>query len=240
MTASAYDGKLFSLALGGKLGSGVVQRGARTYDGIQASPVIFLGFFDERVQLVGTSLEFQDFIVADIVRGRSKLSFISDDPFLKTAGAVDIRSSRPTTLEWMTRLELFLPSFATPWVQFDLAYARELKEHRGSYFELTGRATLARLFPEKGKARFEPQLFVTLGFGDTGHNDFWYGAGAGSGFTHVEYGIAVVAPARIDRHFPVFRFYRYDLLRTSAVGPGQLVAQTGGFQADAIFAFGIF
>ena len=237
--AWGYDGKVFSLALGAKVKSRLEQRGARTYDGVQLQPIVYAGFFDERIQIFGTSLEFLDFLGTRMLRGRTKLSSVSDDPFLKLAGPVDVRSSRPSTIEWMSRLELFLPSFDSPRVQLDLAYAKELKEHRGDYLELTARLTLARWFLEREKPLVEPQLFATFGFGDSRHNAFWYGAGAGAGASHVEYGLAVVSPARIDRHFPVFRFYRFDILRSPNIGPGQLVGQRGGFQVEATLAFGL-
>lgn len=237
--ASAYDGKVVALALGAKFASGVLLRGARAYDGVQAAPLVYLGLFDERIQIFGTSLEFQSFLMEDKLRARTKIALFSDDPFLKLDGPVDIRSSRPSSLEWMSRLEWFLPSFKTPRFQLDLAYAHEFKEHKGNYLEATGKLTVARLFPEDGKPLVEPQIFGTIGYGDANHNSFWYAAGVGSGFTHVEYGLSIVAPARIDRHFPVFRVFRYELLGQRPIGPGSLVQQRSGFQVEATFAFGL-
>ncbi len=237
--APGYDGTLFSLAVGTKLGSGLVVRGARTYEGVQAAPIVYLGFFDERIQIFGTGLEFVDFLVGEQLRARTKISFFGDDPLLKTAGPPDIQSSRPTVLEWTTRVELFLPSFRNPIVSLDAAYARELKANQGNYAELGAKISVGRFFLEKERPRVEPQLFATLGYGDSRHNAFWYGAGKGAGFSHVEYGIAVVSPARIDRHFPVFRLFRFDVLGNPTSGPGMLLAQTGGWQVEATVAFGL-
>lgn len=237
--ASGYDGKIISGAIGAKVSSGVVRRGALTYPSPQASPVLYLGFFDERIQFFFNSLEVLDFLGTDRLRGRMKIGLLGDDPTLRLGGAADVRSSRPTALEWTTRLEFFYPNFAAPWVQCDLMYGRDFKEYQGHYLEGTLRVTLGRFFLEKEKPLVEPQLFATAGFGDAAHNRFWYGAGTSPGFTHVEYGVMIAAPARIDRHFPVLRLYRYDLLGPQA-SPGGLVQQSGGFMAEATVAFGLF
>jgi len=235
----AYDGKLFSLALGAKASTGTVVRGARTYDGLQLSPVFYLGFFDERVQIFGTSLELNDFIWSDKLRARTKIGLLSDKPFLKFDGPTDIRASRPSSLEWTSRLELFLPSFEQTWFQLDLVFAHELKEHKGNYVELVGKLTLARLWLEKKLPLVEPQLFMAVGYGDKAHNSLWYGRPSG-GSTHAEYGFSVVSPARIDRHYPIFRFYRYDVWGNPPTGPGLLLGHRSGYQLEAQIAFGIF
>ncbi len=239
-TAShAYEGKVFSLALGVKPATGTVIRGARTYDGIQFSPVIYLGFLDERIQIFGTSLELNDFVWPDKLRARTKIAALSDEPFIKTDGPPDIRASRPSSIEWTSRLELFLPSFQEAWLQLDLAFAQDVKAHKGSYLELSGRLTLARLWLENKKPLVEPQLFGTIGYGTKAHNSFWYGANT-SGVSHSEVGISVVCPARIDRHFPVFRAYRYDVWGSPPSGPGLLLGHRAGYQVEATIAFGIF
>jgi hypothetical protein len=86
----------------------------------------------------------------------------------------------------MTRIELFLPSFDISWVQVDVAYVKELKEHRGDYLAMSARLTLGRWFLEKEKPLVDPQLFATLAVGDSRHNDFGYGSGVGAGTSHVE------------------------------------------------------
>jgi hypothetical protein len=239
LVGHAYDGKLFSLAVGAKAANDVVRRGARLYDGVQASPIVYIGLFDERIQFFLNSLEATDFVFEDVLRLRTKLNLISDRPFLKTSGPLTARNARPSSIEWTSRLEAFFPSFNTNWLQIDLSYSKDIQAHGGNYIELVGRVTVARLWMENEKAKVQPQLFASLGWGDARHNQYLYGAGSGSaGLNHIAYGIMVAAPARIDPHFPVLQLYRYDVLG-QANRNGSLVSQTFGYHLDAIFALGI-
>lgn len=236
---SAYDGKLLSLSVGGKLSNDLVRRGARYYDGVQVTPVVYLGFFDHRVQFLFNSLEFTDFLYSDTLRGRTKINTVSDRPLLKTSGPLTVRNSRESSWEWTTRLEFFPTGFLENWGQLDLAYAKDLKAHGGHYLELTGRVTLARLSIEGERPKYQPQLFVTTGWGDSKHNAYQYGASpAKSGLNHVAYGFYLVSPSRIDPHYPVVQLYRYDVIG-SENRAGSLVKQTSGYHLDITIAFGV-
>jgi hypothetical protein len=237
-SAFGYEGKVFSVALGAKLANDVVRRGARLYDGVQASPLLYLGLFDERVQFFLTSLELNDFVVADRIRARTKVSAVSDRPFLETSGPLTIRNARQTSWEWTSRIETFFPSFQETWGQIDLAYAKDLKAHGGHALELTGRLTLARLKFEKEKPLFQPQAFFTVGWGDERHNEYLYGATRGGGINHVAYGLMLLMPSRIDPHFPVVQLYRYDVVG-GANRTGSLLTQTSGYHLDITVAVGI-
>jgi len=237
--AYAYEGKLLSVALGAKLSNDVVRRGARLYDGVQAAPLVYVGLWDERVQLFFTSLELNDFIYGDQVRARTKIGAISDRPFLKTSGPLTARNAREGSWEWTTRLEAFYPSFNETWAQLDLAYAKDVKAHGGHYVELTGRVTLARIQLEKEKPLFQPQAFATVGWGDGRHNHYLYGTAVREGgLNHVAYGFMLLMPSRIDPHFPVVQLYRYDVLG-STNRSGSLLTQTSGYHLDITVAFGM-
>ncbi len=235
-----YDGKLFSLAVGAKLSNDLVRRGARLYDGVQAAPILYVGLLDDRIQFLGNSLEYADFFVGDQFRARTKLAQVSDRPFLKTSGPLTARNARESSFEWTSRIEAFFPSFNTHWFQADLAYSKDIKAHAGHYLELTGRVTLGRFLLENDKPKLQPQVFATLGWGDSKHNGYLYGAGANSsGFNHVAYGFMLVAPARTDPHYAVIQLYRYDVLGQSNRN-GSLVSQRSGYHLDITVALGIF
>ncbi len=235
----SYEGKTVSLAVGAKLLTDIVRRGARIYDGVQASPIVYVGLFDDRIQFLVNSLEYADFVYSDIVRLRTKIGSISDRPLLKTAGPLTIRNSRQSSWEWTTRAEVFFPNYKLYWGQIDLSFSKDIKAHGGHYLELTGRVTLARLYFENDKPKLQPQFFATLGWGDGRHNEYLYGtAGQVAGFNHVAYGLMIVAPARIDPHYAILQLYRYDVLG-GANRSGALVSQTSGYHLDVTFALGI-
>lgn len=238
-TAHCYEGKLFSLAVGAKLSNDVVRRGARLYDGVQASPVLYLGLFDNRVQFLVNSLEFTDFVYADMIRARTKINAVSDRPFLKTSGPLTARNARESSWEWTTRVEAFIPNFKEDWGQLDIAYAKDIKAHAGHYLEIVGRVTLARFYLENDRPLIQPQAFAAIGWGDGRHNEYLYGSRRQSGFNHVAYGLMLVSPSRIDPHYPVVQVYRYDVLG-EANRSGVLVSQTSGYHVDVTMAVGIF
>lgn len=105
------------------------------------------------------------------------------------------------------------------------------------YREMPSQLTLKRWFLEKEKPLVEPQLFAILGVGDSRCNDFWLRWGVGARASHVESGAAVVSPARIDWHFPLLRRYRFAILRSPRIGPGELIGRRGGFQSELTAAF---
>ena len=236
--ALSYDGKFFSLAVGAKLSNDVVRRGARLYDGVQASPALYVGLFDHRIQFFVNSLELTDFVYSDVIRARTKINTVSDRPFLKTSGPLTARNARESSWEWTSCIEAFLPNLQEYWGQMDLAYSKDIKAHGGHYLELTGRVTLARMFIENEKPMIQPQLFATLGWGDGRHNEYLYGSARESGFNHVAYGIMIVSPSRIDPHYPVIQLYRYDVLGDLNQS-GTLVSQVSGYHVDVTIAVGI-
>ncbi len=237
--ALPYDGKLFTLATGAKFSNDLVRRGALLYDGVQASPLIYLGMFDERIQFFGMSLELTDFVASDVLRLRTKINSVSDRPLFMTAGPLTARNARESSWEWTTRVEAFFPNFKTTWYQIDLAYSKDIKAHGGHYLELTARVTLGRFRFENEKPSIQPQFFATLAWGDGRHNDYLYGtSGQLGGLNHVAYGFMLVSPSRIDPHFPVVTFYRYDVLG-DANRAGSLLSQYAGFHLDVTVAFGI-
>jgi hypothetical protein len=231
----------FSILAGARASSNLARRGATLYDSWQLSPFLYFGFFNDRLLFLVTDLQYNDFLVPELVRGRTEIASVTDRPFFKTGGEpTSFRNQRPTSYEWTNSLEIFLPDRDEYWAELDLSLAKDLKAHSGFYLEVTPRITLARLLPDaEGKPRFLPQTFMTLGWGDSRHNAYQYGAGAKqAGWSTLSYGLMVVAPEIIDSHFPVLTLSRYYVLGDAK--NGSLVAdKTSGFTASALIAFAI-
>lgn len=209
-----------TLSIGLRLSYIKEHRGAKHYDGIEPLPWIYLGLFKEIVQIVNTSVGAQYFLSERTLRGRTRFSYYTDDPLLKTAGPVDIKNSRQNSVEWSVHLEAYLPDIDNDDASIELGVAKGLLGHTGFYYEVTPKISLGHYFiDEKQYALFEPQLFLTLGYGDKDHNEYQYGMRTtGNQFCQLNAGLWVSSPGRLDPYFPIVKIYYFTLLSESANG----------------------
>jgi hypothetical protein len=231
----------FSIMAGGRASSNLERRGATLYDSWQLSPFLYFGFFEDRIQFLVNSIEYVDFLVPGLLRGRTGFFTVSDRPFFKTGGEpTGFRNQRRTSYEWTSTLELFLPERANEIGELDLIYSKDLKAHSGHYVEVMPRITLAQLFPDaQGKPQIQPQLFASVGWGDRLHNSYQYGSEAEmSGWNNFSYGLMVLAPTRLDSHYPVLTVSHYQVLGQSKQG-NWVADKTSGFNVSALVAFAI-
>ena len=244
LTCSAsgeYEEPTLSVALGAKVANRWLVRGATFYDALYVSPLLYIGAFNRRLEFFGNSLEYNDFFINTILRGRGRLSFFGDDPSIVFGEPKGFRNSRASALEARGKLEWFIPNWTQYWGQVDIDVSKGLSGHFGVFIESTVRVTLAKLFKNsEGKANVQPQVFARIGWGDRQQNQYLYGAGAGgAGFNMLGTGIMVVAPAKIDPHYPVLEMGYYQVLGDAR--RGSLVSdQPQGFGVSATIAFQVF
>lgn len=224
-------------SIGIKVLSDVVRRGATLYDAFQITPILYVGLLESRIQFLVTSLEYRDFLIKDLLRGRTKLALVSDRPLFVLGGhPLSIRNTRESSIEWTQTLELFLPSASNYLAGIDVRYAQDLKAHRGAYFEAVGKVTLARWMPENGVPLLQPLAFVSIGWGTDGHNRYQYGPTGTAGFDNVAYGLALIMPSRIESSYWMFQLNRYDVLGAGNRSGTLLGGETGGFHLNFTLA----
>lgn len=238
-----YDSPLLSAAVGLKVGNKWIVRGARFYDALTTSPVVYLGAFDRRLEFFGNSLEFNDFLLDGILRGRTKVSFFGDEPAVVYGQPKGFRNSRETALELTQTLQWFIPDWDRYLGQWDFSIAKEIKEHFGVYLETTARLNLHKFHLSDGVTKLIPQAFVRFGFGDGQHNRYLYGqlapGSGGAGLNHFAVGFMVVAPPTIDPHYPILELGYYRILGDFRNGL-LVVDKPQGIALTATFAMQVF
>lgn len=246
-TAFARDpwnlGLWSSLNLGVRYSSRLEARGATFYDGFQLDPVIALFFFDDRLEFLGDSIGYRDFVFGRSLRLRSRFARLVDDPlFPRDEAKLGPSNSRPDTVEWIQSLEWFLPAYDESYrSEIDVSFAQDLQAHHGQYLEVKAKAKILDfVLPVGGAIRVEPNAVATLGWGSGAHNDFLYGSGPREGgFNHLAYGIHIAFPDTADRFYPIVKIERTSLLGVQRRG------SLGGIRPDGttvqfIATFGVF
>jgi len=208
------EAKILKIAGALKLDSNLNRRGATLYSGIQISPIFYLGLFDEHVRWLGTNVSLVSSPIKEIFRVQTKVAYVRDQPlFVVASDSKNFRHNRPDTWEWTTTLQLRFPNFRKQTYALDLSYAKDIDAHRGDYLEISGRLTLAGLIPTDTGYAFQPQLFASLGFGGSRHNEYQYGSGAvGTDPNNLRIGLYIISTARVDSDFPLVSFYYYRVL----------------------------
>lgn len=182
-----------------------MHRGVVTYDDFQVSPFLVLIFFDEKVEFLGDSIGFRDFIAGDYLRFRTRLQYVSDTPFLPRNKNIERQgTNREDTYEIANGFELFLPGYNSNYrAEISLMHYKDIKVHRGDYFELQTKVKLFDFNTPLSSARLEPNLVYTTGLGNSRHNNYAYGAGGDAGdLTFHSIGIWVAIPEVVDRFYP--------------------------------------
>ncbi len=229
----------WELVAGLKAVSNLSRRGATLYDSPQFNPLVYAGFFENRLQFLVTSLEYADFLSGRWLRGRSKVQLVSDKPLYTTGEPRTIRNSRESTVEWTQTLEFFAPSFDDYRFGLDLRWVQDVMRYGGSHFEATPRVTICRLGEDHGKALVAPQLFATLGFGTRGHNQYQYGPSAEAGFNHWAGGVRVLLPGRYDPAYWALEASYYEVLGGANRRGVLLDGKTSGWRLEVTAALKI-
>lgn len=207
------EGLLSSINLGVYYQSVVEKRGVTFYDDVDINPIIAFFFFDDRLEFLGDSIGYHDFVIPDQLRLRTRLSYINDDPFYP---AHEVRRSsfvnREDTYEIINTAEWFVPSYTNNYrAEIDFNWAYDLKEHHGNYFEVLTKVKVADF--ELFNTPVEPQVFASVGWGQKAHNQYFYGPSADEdGFNNLSYGLWLTLPETADRFFPIILISHYEVL----------------------------
>ena len=210
-----HEGFLSSLNLGIRYSSQYVNRGVVFYPGFQIDPVVAAFFFDDRLEFLGDSVGYRDFIAGNWLRLRSKLVSITDQPLFPSRDSLKSGyPHRPSTDEWSSSVEFFLPAYdQTYHAEIDLTYSKDISKHFGNYFELQSKVKLFDFTIPNFGIKIEPNFLSTLGFGDAAHNVYFYGPSANaSGFNHLDLGLWLAFPKEADRYYPIIQFKHFQTL----------------------------
>jgi hypothetical protein len=210
---SHHRGLLSSLNLGFRYSSLLENRGIIFYQDFQIDPVLGLFLFDDRVEFLGDSIGYRDFIVKDMLRLRSRFVSISDKPLFPNYDSVRMSTPRRAdTYEWSSRAELFLPGYNDHYrAEIDFEYAKDISVHHGNYLNLQTKVKICD-FRVSG-TMIEPNTFAALGWGDLFHNQYFYGPSAeNSGFNNLIYGLWFVFPEEADRNYPIIQVTHFQVL----------------------------
>lgn len=207
------EGLLSSINLGVYYQSVVEKRGVTFYGDYDLNPTIALFFFDDRLEFLGDSIGYRDFVIPDQLRLRTRLSYVNDDPLFPARKELrDTYVNRENTFEIITSAEWFVPSYSDDYVaEIDFNWAADIKEHHGNYLELLTKVKVTDF--ELLSTRIEPQVFASVGWGQKEHNQYFYGPSADAdGFNNLNYGLWLTLPETADRFFPIILISHYEVL----------------------------
>ncbi len=207
------EGLLSSINLGVYYQSVIAKRGVTFYDDFEINPTIAFFFFDDRLEFLGDSIGYRDFVIPDQLRLRTRLSYVNDDPFFP-AREERRRSfvNRENTYEIINTAEWFLPSYSKDYrAEIDFNWAYDLKEHHGHYLELLTKVKVTDF--DFLSTKIEPQIFASVGWGQKSHNQYFYGPTADEdGFNNLNYGLWLTLPETADRFYPIVLLSHYEVL----------------------------
>jgi hypothetical protein len=190
----------------------LMKKGVIFYRDYQVDPVITVFFFDDKLEFLGDSISYRDFIYSDQIRFRTKLASVNDSPLIPAHKSIkDSYPNRDDTTEWTNTVEFFVPGYGASYLaEIDLNYSIDLSEHEGHSWEI---ATKVKLFDFKFKNNtLEPNLYVTYGGGDSKHNEYFYGTTNKSGATNLSAGLWLNLPDKVDRYYPTVQLVYFTAL----------------------------
>lgn len=208
-----HRGLLSSINLGTRFSSMLTSRGVALYGDFQFDPVVALFFLDDRVEFLGDSIGYRDFVWDQRLRLRARYQSVSDDPLFPRNESV--RSGYPDredTGEAQVYAELFLPCYCSAYrAEIDFGFAQDLSAHKGRRLELQTKVKLLSGRLPFADTLVEPNVFAKLGFGDGAHNRYFYGSGAADfGLSELTYGIWLALPEEADRYYPIVQIARFE------------------------------
>ena len=186
-------------------------RGVITYNQIQIEPFIVLFFLDDHLQFLDDSISYNDFLLKDFLRLRTRIDYIYDTPiFPVNDDLLNKLPHRKNSFEWINSIELFFPSYSNYLAELDLNFAKDINVTWGSYIELVFKI---KLFEFKILKIVEPNFFFSVGWGDSRNNSYWYGNDdKKSGFNNFSSGIILNLPEDYDRSFPFLGLYYFETI----------------------------
>jgi hypothetical protein len=210
-----HKGFLSSLNLGARYSSVLEKRGVILYDGFQIDPIVGVFLFDDKLEFLGDSIGYRDFVAGKWLRLRTRFVSITDKPLFPSTDAIRNGSpDRKDTYEWENRAEFFLPGYNDHYqAEFDLGIAKDLSAHHGTYIDIQAKAKLFDYRIPVLATKVEPNLFGSLGWGDTAHNQYFYGPSANhAGINNFSYGLWFAFPEQADRYYPIVQLTHFQTL----------------------------
>lgn len=206
-----HIGTLSSLNLGIRYSSVLTNRGVILYRDFQIDPVLGVFFFDDKLEFLGDSIGYRDFIYKDKVRLRSRIVSITDKPLFPDHSSIK-RHIRKDSYEWSNRVETFFPGYNESYkAELDFEVAKDFYSHKGIYLEAQSKFKLINL--SLLNTNIEPNLFGSIGWGDSKHNKHFYGQSASeNGFNNISYGLRFAFPGEADRFYPIIQLTRFEII----------------------------
>ncbi len=233
------EGTISSINLGTRFSTLMHRRGVIFYKNYQFDPIVSVLFLDDKIEFVGDSLGYRDFVYKDKVRLRSRFVAISDDPlFPHDENIHEFSPQRKDTREWTNAVEIFLPGYNENYVsEINISLAKDIQAHSGYYAELLAKLKVYSF--SAIKMDFEINAFSSLGWGDEKHNAYIYGPDVRrSGFNNWMKGLWLTLPNRADRFYSIIQLAHFQ-----ALGPFQDGAfaegRNDGFLFSLIMSYGL-
>lgn len=204
-----------SINVGVRYSSLLETRGVVQYRDYQIDPVVGVFAFDDRLEFLGDSLSYRDFVYQDKIRLRTQVASLTDQPLFPVVDSIKNGSpQRGDTYEWRNRAEFFLPGYNDNYLaEFDLGLAKDLSRHWGHYVDLQSKIKIFRFHMPGLDTDIEPNLFASIGWGDAAHNRYFYGPGAGQdGLNNSSLGLWFAFPEESDRFYPIVQLIHFQTL----------------------------
>lgn len=211
-----HQGTISSFNIGARYSTLIEKRGVVFYRDFQIDPVLSASFFDDRLEFLGESLGYRDFIYSNIIRARTQIVMINDNSHFPSKNSYkNSMPDRANSYEWTNSLEIFIPGYnfnssENHIVEFDLKFAKDVSRHHGNYFEILGKIKLWSRHISLIKQIVEPNFVFSAGVGDKAHNRYFYGANdTAHGVNNISYGFWIAFPDEADRYFPIVQLTRF-------------------------------
>ncbi len=207
-----HKGTLSSVNLGARFSSILQRRGVILYRDFQIDPVVSVFLFDDKLEFLGDSIGYRDFVYGDSIRLRTRLVSITDKPLFPAYSSIrEAGPRRDDTYESTNSVEFFFPGYNDHFLaELDLNYSKDIYKHWGNYFEARAKVKLAEFNCNWIKKRIEPNLVVSAGVGDPAHNQYLYGPSAsGNDVSNTSYGIWLAFPDDADRFYPIVQLMHF-------------------------------
>lgn len=229
-----HKGLVSSLNLGVRYSSVLQNRGIIYYRDFQIDPVLGLFFLDDRVEFLGDSLGFRDFVAGDWLRWRTRLVYLTDKPLFPAHDSIKAGApQRSDTYEWENSLEIFFGGYSSRYfAELDFRYSKEIGDKYGHYLESQLKVKITDFRVPGTGVKIEPHVFGALGMGDYHHNRHFYGPGAHDGINNYAYGLWFAFPEEADRYYPIIQIRRFE-----TVGRARDGAYAKGRDEGWLFSF---
>jgi hypothetical protein len=208
-------GPISSLNLGVQYTSKIVNRGVIQYNDFQIFPVVGVFLFTDKLEYLGDSIGYRDFVYSDILRLRTRLQTISDNPLFPDNKSIrDNYPDRRDSYEWQNSAEFFIPGYNDQYsAEIDFIYAKDIQASLGHYFDVRAKLKLFDIKPSALNVKIEPNLFASVGYGDAKHNSYFYGPEADkAGLNNLSYGLWFAFPEEADRNYPIILIEHFEVL----------------------------